>query len=264
MIFFKQSVKIDKKIRIVISTITMLLIVLISTFFFFDQAIIFIPIFIFSSYFFTYFSLLEDIKKIEWLMLFMMPVIFTISWYLFYFLFPVRWLTRLPFIILYIVSFYALLRTSNIFNVGVEKSLQLYRAAFSINYLYQTIIVFFLSSFIFSLKYSPFVNGFLIFFVCFPLAVNIFWSVKLNLSLDRLSLMYSMLIGLVLIEETVCLSFFSFEPTILALIITATYYSLSGLTYAYIDERFFKETIREYLWVLGIVFFICFLTLIRW
>lgn len=261
---FKQFLKTEKKVRMIISTLILTGLVLISTLFFFDQVYYFIPLFILIGYFLTFFSLLIDIEKIEWLMLFFMPVIFTIAWYLFFFLFPVRWLTRLPFIVLYMISIYALLRVSNIFNVGVEKNLQLYRAAFSVNYFFQTVTVFFLSNFILSQKLNPLSNGLLTLVIIFLFAANIFWSIRLKLSLDKEIIGYSLLIGLIIGQVATVLSFLPFETSVFALLITAFYYSLIGLTYSYIDERFFKETIREYLIVLIVVFLISALTLVRW
>ncbi len=116
--FVNRCIKIDKNVRFLISTFVLGLVMLISTMFFFDKAPIFIVLLAVLSYFLTLFSLLEQIEKIEWFMLFLIPVLFTISFYLFFFLFPVRWLTRVPFVIFYTVSIYALLRSSNIFNVG--------------------------------------------------------------------------------------------------------------------------------------------------
>jgi len=263
-LIYKRLLKTEKKIRMVISTLVMGGLVLLSTFFFFDKIYYFLFIFIIFGYFFTYFSILVDIERIEWLMLFFMPVVFTIAWYLFFFLFPVRWLTRLPFIILYGVSIYALLRVSNIFNVGGEKNLQLYRAAFSVNYFFQTVIVFFLANFVLSQKFGPTTNGLVFFAVSFIFSLNIFWSIRLRLNIDREIVKYSLMMGLIIGEGAVALSFFSFETAVLALLITACYYSLVGLSYLYIDERFFKETIREYLIVLVVVSAISALTLIRW
>src|SRR3989304_6573066 len=133
--FQKWAIKIDKRVRFVVSAGLLGGIMLFATFFNFDRAIIFIPLIIILTFFFTYFSLVEGIEKMGWFGLFLMPILVSVSFYLFYFLFPGRWLTRIPFLIFYEISIYATLLTSNIFNVGVEKSLGLYRAAFSINFL---------------------------------------------------------------------------------------------------------------------------------
>ena len=152
---------IEKRVRFVISTFCMISLMLFSTFFLFDKVWLFIPFLIAAAYFFTFFSILEGIEKIEWLTLFLMPVLCTVAAYLFYFLFPVRWITRIPFIMIYGFSIYAILLTSNIFNVGVDRSLQLYRAAFSVNYFYQTLISFLIFNAIFSFKQNFIVNGLL-------------------------------------------------------------------------------------------------------
>ena len=132
--------KFDKRIRVVVGTLFMSGIMLIATFYFFDKAWIFIPIFLLVTYVVTWLTISEGIRKVEWIMLFVIPLFFTISLYFFYFLFPVRWLTRFPFIILYGVSLYAILLIVNIFNVGVKTNLQLYRAAFSVNYFFQVLL----------------------------------------------------------------------------------------------------------------------------
>ena len=134
--FEKRANKIDKRLRLVISVLVLGLLMLISTFFNFDKVFFFLPIFIVVTYLLSYFSLLEGIKKIGWFGLFLMPELVTVFFYLFYFLFPGRWLTRLPFIFIYEVSIYAVLLCANIFNVGVEKNLQLYRAPFSIHFFF--------------------------------------------------------------------------------------------------------------------------------
>lgn len=253
----KTTLQIEKRIRFVINVFLMTLLMLASTFFFFDKAIFFIPIFIVAIYVLTYFSILQGIEKIEWLMLFLMPVLITVSFYLFYSLFPVRWLTRLPFILLYSFSLYAILLSSNIFNVGVEKSLQLYRAAFSVNYFYQTIIIFLAASVIFSFRLSPFINGVSMFVLSFLLSLQLFWSVKPKVSLSRLVISYSVLMSVVLLQVTILFSFIPVKLTVFALFTTAIYYSLCGFLYHHMEQKLFTNTIREYaiviVFVLGIV-----------
>lgn len=256
---FRLFIGVEKRFRFVISAFSLAMIILLASFFEFNSFIVFIPVLIIAAYFFTYFSLLEGLDRSEWLLLFIMPVFFTISFYLFYFLFPVRWLTRVPFIVLYGISIYAILLTSNIFNVGVEKNLQLLRAAFSVNYFYQSILVFLLTNVLLSFKQTFFVNGLVIFIIVFLLATQLLWTVKLEIVFDKKLLLYGGFVAALMAELTVIVSFISLQSTILSLFLTACYYSFSGLMYHYWDQRLFKNIIREYLFV---IFFVSVLVLL--
>ncbi len=240
------------------------MLLLISTFFSFDLVWVFLPVFIFVSYFFTYFSLLEDVEGVEWLTLFIVPVIFTVVCYSFYFLFPVRWLTRVPYLFIYSVSMYALFLTSNIFNVGVEKSLRLYKAAFSVNYLFQTFLIFLSSSIIFSLREYFIVNAIGVGAISFALAVQLFWTIKLDLELSTEVKNHALFVGLLMAETALILSFLPLRGSVLSLILASTYYSVGGLTSAHLESRLFSSTIREYVVVLIFVWIIAGLTLIGW
>ncbi|OGK17842.1 hypothetical protein A3G67_02850 [Candidatus Roizmanbacteria bacterium RIFCSPLOWO2_12_FULL_40_12] len=253
--------RVEKRFRFVISVGIMTVAMLFATFFFFDKAWLFIPLFILISYCLVFYSILEGVEKLEWIMLFLMPVIFTVSLYFFYFLFPVRWLTRLPFVAIYAISFYALLLTSNIFNVGAEKNLQLYRAAFSVNYFFQTFVAFLLFNILFSLRQDFIFNGLAVGVLVLPLAVQLLWSIKLDLALDRQIVLYGLFLALLLMQLGIFVSFVPFRSSVASLLLAASYYSFTGLTTAYLDNRLFKNTVREYLFVLAFVFAISILTI---
>jgi len=260
-LFEKRALRIEKRVRLVISVILLLLLMLFASFFNLGQAVYFLPLILLLAYFFTYFSLLEGIKKMSWYGLFLMPVVTSLSFFLFYYLFPVRWLTRLPFLIIYGVSLYAVILCSNIFNVGVEKSLGLYRAAFSINFFFQTLLTFFAFIFMASLKQFFWINFLGGGVISFFLSWQLFWTIKLDKKLDKGLLGYSALISLILGELALFCSFIPFQSTTFAIFLTSVYYSLVGLSYSFIDQKLFKETIREYLLVLVFVFVIAVLSL---
>lgn len=260
-IFNKRALKIPKRFRFVISVMIMSVIMLISTTFYFDKALLFIPLLVVLSYLLTYFSLLEGIEKLEWFTLFFMEVFVSVAFYLVFFLLPSRWVTRLPFVTFYAISLYAMLLCSNIFNVGVEKSLQLYRAAFSVNFFYQSIILFLTLNAVFSFKLDFLLNGLIIGLIVFLLSLHLIWTNKLRIELERINLLYSLFIAMVVAEGGMVLSFVPLKTSVFALFLTATYYSVSGLVYHYIDQRLFKETIREYLFVLIFTFAIMILTI---
>lgn len=259
--FEKKASKIDKRLRLVISVLILGLLILISTFFNFDKAFFFLPVFIIVTYFLSYFSLLEGIKKIGWFGLFLMPELVTLFFYLFYFLFPGRWLTRLPFIFIYEVSVYAVLLCANIFNVGVEKNLQLYRAAFSINFFYQALVSFLFYNVLFSFRYSFLVNILGTGIGAFLLSLQLFWSIRLNRHLDREVIVYSLFTAILMLEASLVISFLPLRTAVYALFLTATYYSVTGVIHHHIDEKLFKETIREYVSVWVFVMIITLLSL---
>ncbi|MDO8497186.1 MAG: hypothetical protein Q7S61_01440 [bacterium] len=244
--FTSIFIRVEKRIRFVFSAFLLMSLMLLSTFFFFDKAWLFLPILLIACYFLTYFSILEGIEKIEWVMLFLIPILLTVGFYLFYFLFPVRWITRIPFVLVYGLSIYAVFLISNIFNVGVEKSLQLYRAAFSVNYFYHAFVSFLLFIIIFSFKLNFFFNGIFTFIIIFPLCLQLLWSVKLSKDLDRKVVYPALLIALIVSQLSVILSFVPLRGTIFSLSLTSAYYGLAGIIYHSLDQKLFKQTIREY------------------
>lgn len=248
--------RVEKRVRFVVSTFIMLALFILSSMFEFNAVWIFIPAFIIIAYVLTYFSVLEGIEKIEWLMLFLMPVLFSVSFYLFFHLFPIRWLTRVPFLTIYGISFYAILLTSNIFNVGVEKNIQLHRAAFSVNYFYQSLLFFLLSNVLLSFRSNFVVNGVVFFIAAFLLSAQLLWTVLLENKLSREVLGYSLFISFIIAQAGIAMSFMPIRSSIYSLFMTACYYSLTGLTYHHIDQRLFKKVVQEYLFVLAMVAFL--------
>jgi len=257
----KRIIKIEKRYRLVISAALLTLLMIVSSFFGFDKALIFLPILIISTYFLTYFSLVEGINKVGWFELFLMPLLVTISFYFIYYLFPGRWLTRVPFSIIYGISIYAVLLCSNIFNIGVEKNLGLYRAAFSINFFYQTIISFLIFNLVFSLKQTFLVNMLAAGITGFVLSLHLYWTIRLKRHIEPEALRLSLITGLILGELAMIISFIPLETPVYSLFLTSSYYSLAGLTYSYIDERLFKETIREFVSVFIFVLIITLLSI---
>lgn len=260
---FKLFIRIEKRRRFIISTGFLTVLMIVSTFFSFEEASFFvIPIALFV-YFFTYFSILEGISDKEWIMLFVPPLYFSLVFYLFYFFLPQRWLARAPFAVIYAVSIYALLLSQNIFNVGVEKSLQLFRAAFSVNYLFLTLTMLLGTSLLFSLRLIFLLNGVLTFIFSLPLAMHFVWSINPQEHIDRSVTKHAVVVSVILAQAVLILSFVPINPNVFALVVTALFYSLCGLLSAHLTSRLFRERIREYLFVLGFVFIIMLMT-VKW
>ena len=251
---------IEKRIRFVISTASLACLILISTFFFFDKAAFFIPILVLASYGASFFSLYEGIEKIEWFTLFLMPVLLSVAMYLFYFLVPVRWLTRIPFILIYSISMYAILLSSNIFNVGAEKNLQLYRAGFSVNYFIQTMVFFLFGNVIASFHWGFLANALIFGLLSFAMSLQLYWSIRLDMHVRKEVLNHAWFTALLVAEVSLFISFFPLQESIYALVVAVLYYCIAGLTHLHLDERLFKHSVREYATILVVILAILFLS----
>lgn len=259
----KKLSKIGKRKRFIFATILLTVSMLYTTFYRFDEVPILLPALVIAVYVLSYFSFLVGISKIEWIMLFLPQIFFSIVYYLFYFFIPARWLTRLPFGILYAISIYALLLSQNIFNIGVEKSLQLYRAAFSVNYLFLTISMFLASSIVLSFGFNFYVVAGLLGIISFPLTLHYLWSINPKTHIERNDILYSFIIMILICEVALFGSFTPIDPSVFALLITGVFYSLSGMFGAYIQDKLFTDKIREYVYVLIFIIAITILSL-RW
>lgn len=253
--------QIEKRIRFTISTIVLSILLLVSTFFFFDKAFLFVPLLIVVSYGASFFSLFEGIQKIEWYTLFLMPVLLSVAMYLFYFLFPIRWLTRIPFILIYGISIYALLLSSNIFNVGVEKNLQLYRAGFSVNYFIQTLVFFFFGNVIASFHWGFMANALVFAILAGAMSFQLYWTIRLDMHVRKEVLNHTWLTAIIVGEGSLLLSFLPLQESMFALVVAVLYYCVAGLTHLHLDERLFKHSVREYATILIVILALLFLSI---
>lgn len=219
------------------------------------------------SYVLTAWSLTEDIVGIEWVVLFILPVFFTSAVSFFYFLLPERWISRLTTIIIFAVGNYTIVRAENIYNVAVERSIQLLRVAQTVGLLISLIVVFFSTTAIFSFRMTFFKNMLFIFPVIFALAFQSLWSVKLETRISKNLLLFSFIVSFCIVQLIGSLSFWPiFKSTglaVCALFISSAYYCLVGIIQQYLTGRMFLNTIREYI-VSFIFMFMLLLITTKW
>lgn len=259
--FVRIFSRVGKRKRFIIATIILTVLVSGSTFASPEQSHFFLAGIMVAAFILTFFSILEGITRHEWLTLFLPPVYFTAAAYLFYFFLPQRWLTRLPFSIFFAISIYALMLSQNIFNVGATKSLQLFRAASSINFLFLTFSSYLAYSLILSFRLDFSLNFLFVFLATAPLALHFLWSINPDDIVRRDIRRFAIVIALIISEGTLLLSFISVNPAIFALFLTASFYSLCGLFQVYLQQRLFIDRVREYLFVLIFVFIILLLAM---
>ena len=202
------------------------------------------------------FALRDDLEGIEWLTLLTLPTLFTAAVALFYFLLPVRWLTRVPFVVLYGVGMYALLLTENIYNVAADRTIALLRAAHSVGFLLTLITYFLLVQTVMAFRFPFYVNAPLVGVISFFLVLQSLWAVVLEERLDREVFDLTIAISLVLTELSLLFSFWPTQSTLIVLTLTTTLYSTVGMAQQYLVEKLYKKTVIEFFSLTFIVFVI--------
>lgn len=204
------------------------------------------------TYLATYIVLLEDIEHIEWVVLFILPIYLAVSLLLFYYLLPVRWLTRIPFLLVLGVGMYASMLAENIFNVGVEKSLPLYRAAYSVSNFLSLLTFFLLFTVLYSFRMHFLLNGFAAFVISWPLLFHNVWVSSPKSVLEERVYKYATINAVLLTEAVIVLNFVPIRTNINALYTVGFIYLLSGLTQEIMNDTVFRQRVNEYI----IVFFV--------
>jgi len=209
------------------------------------------------------FALWGELAGIKYLLLLLLPVYFVAGASLFYFLLPVRWLTRLPFAVLFGISVYLLMLTSNIYNVAAIRTIALLRAAHAVGLLFSLLSAFFLANVLFSL-HLPFyliVAGTLV--ITFPLYLVGLWSYELEEFVSQRDLVYSSVFALISAQIALVLSFWPVAPINGALASATVMYVLLGLGQLEFGEKLKGRVVVEHLAV-ALVVFIAILATTRW
>src|SRR3972149_1448166 len=130
------------------------------------------------SYALSLWSLWEGLNATKAFVLMILPTFFTVAVASFYFLLPVRWLTRLPVALLFGLTFYLLLLAQNVFNVASLRTIPLYRAASTASFLFTLLAAFFIYHVIFAFNLLFFWNGLLVALISFLLILQVLWSIQ--------------------------------------------------------------------------------------
>jgi hypothetical protein len=221
-----------------------------------DYRYIMVAILSVITYFASAFALREDLDGVEWLTLLVLPTAFTAGVGVFYFLLPIRWLTRIPFAVVYAVAMYALLLTENIYNVAANHTIALLRAAHTVGFLLTLVVFFLLTETVLSLRNYPIYNVLFIIPIALLLSVQILWSVTLESELSRRVWELSIVVTSVISQIMWITSFWPANLTIKALFITTCFYGISGMAQQYLMEKLYKRTAVEFLSVVVVVLFI--------
>lgn len=216
-----------------------------------------------TSYFFTAWSLREDLKKISWWINLPLPALYTGAMALFYFLLPEVWLSRIVVLFFYAVGMYAVLLVENIYNISASRTIQLLRAAQAVGFLMTLITGFLFYDTIFSFHLAAWFNAPMIGFVSFWLLLPALWSVELKETIEPRVIHYSLILAGLLWQTSFIISFWPLSMSAVSLFLVAALYVILGIVQNHFSGRLFEKTIREYLRV-GLVVLIIIFFLAHW
>src|SRR3989344_963791 len=183
-----------------------------------------------TTVFLAVFSLWGELSGIKYFFLLLLPIYFVAGASLFYFLLPVRWLTRLPFAVIFGISVYLLMLTSNIYNVAAIRTIALLRAANAVGLLFSLFSTFFLTNVLFSL-HLPFYFIFPgVWFIMMPLYLTGLWANELEDFISKRVFLYATVFTLLSAEIATVLSFWPIVPINTALVMATIMYVLLALS----------------------------------
>ena len=212
------------------------------------------------TYFISLWALWEGLNLLKAVVLLILPTLFVLGLASFYFLLPVRWLTRLPVALVFGLSFYSLLLSQNVFNVAAIRTIPLYRAASTVAFLFTLITAFFIFNVIHAFNLLFVWNGFLIFLVSFFLIIQILWSIEMDEKLRGSIVIQSLILSLCIGELAIGFSFWPMATTMWSITLASAMYVLVGLSTQFLRDRITKRVVWEYLSIGVLVFLVAFLT----
>jgi len=209
------------------------------------------------------FSLWGELSGIKYFLLLLLPVYFVMGASLFYFLIPVRWLTRLPFALAFGISVYLLMLTSNIYNIAAIRTIALLRAAHAVGLLFTLVSAFFLTNVLFSLHLAVWWIVPAVLAICGPLYMVSLWSYELEEYISGKVFLFAIVYTLVTVQIATLVSFWPIVPINGALVIVTIMYVLLGLGQFVLSDKLKTRIVLEHITVAMIVIIIVMLST-RW
>lgn len=254
-----MNLNLNKRQKIVISTVILTIGLLSTQLVDFNLRFRFLGGLAILAYALSVWSLWEGLNPTKAVVLMILPTFFTVGVASFYFLLPVRWLTRLPVAFLFGLTFYLLLLAQNVFNVASLRTIPLYRAASTASFLFTLLSAFFIYHVLFAFNLLFIWNGILIFLISFPLILQVLWTIAMQDKVPVSVFVQSFIIGLILGEIGISFSFWPSPITIRSLTLSSAMYVLLGLTTHILRGKATKRVVWEYISIGVIILLVSFL-----
>lgn len=212
------------------------------------------------AYILSLWSLWEGLNITKAVILMILPTFFTAAVASFYFLLPVRWLTRLPVAALFGLTFYLLLLAQNVFNVASIRTIPLYRAASTASFLFTLLSAFFIYNVIFAFNLLFLWNGLAVFLISLPLIMQVLWTITMEDKVSTPLVVQSLILSFILGELALSFSFWPLPTTIWSLALSSSMYVLLGLTTQVLRGKAQRRVVWEYVGIGVLVLIISLLT----
>lgn len=209
-------------------------------------------------------SLLEGLGFDMTLLTLILPLFFTVSVGLFWFLLPASLIVRIPAIIFFGLGIYGLCLTMNIYTVSAIRTIALLSTARVIGFILTLATFFFIYDTILSLRDPVYLVSPYVFLSSFPLFFQGYWSVVLDKGFSKEVLLISALSSLLVSEIALAMFFWPVSVVVGSLFLTVSVYVILGLGQAYMERRLFAQTVRDYLSIGIVVFIVMFFFATHW
>jgi hypothetical protein len=260
MFFQMNRIKITKREELVLSSV--ILTVLMLCFYIIPVGILkfsILPALIVVVYAASLFIGREGLRKIEYYLLPILPVLFTVSSALFYNIIPSRWLTRLAFICTYGFLIYSIFLIINIFNAAKLKNIQLLKVARTIYFFISDFTLFLFSYVVLSFHGINLFSSGLIGIFTFLISITFIWSFSLRQFLIKEEYFLAFFCALLIFEITFVITFWPLNIYLISLFITSIYYSLTGILNNILSFKVRGWNILEYAAINIVIFILCLL-----
>jgi hypothetical protein len=209
----------------------------------------------FLTVLFLLWAIFSDLKESKLYQVIILPFIYTFAFGFFYLLTPTSFIIRLLLTTVYAFGLYSLFLSQNIFIVSSSRTIQLLSGARIVSFVITVISYFFLTNIVFSFHVIIFPVIVLIAVYSYLLIYHSLWTYTLQKYSQPLLIWVSALTACV-IEVASLVWFWPSNPTVTALFLTGFFYAIVGLSHIWMEKRFFKGILWEYVWVGTIVFFV--------
>lgn len=245
----------DKRQKFVSAVIALSSVLFIAQFHFGASGFIFPIVFSAMTVLFLWWAIRSDLKENFTVNVFILPLLYSLAFGLFYFLIPARLLSRIILTGLYAFGLYSLFLSQNIFIVGSIRTIALLSGARIVSFVVTLVSFFLLTNIVFTLHISAIPLIAVIFIYSYLLIYQSIWSYTLQKTSQPI-LLWVLALTVCLVEAAVALWFWPSIPTVIALFLTGLFYTIVGLSHVWFERRLFKGVLWEYVWVGVFVFFV--------